>query len=320
MVSVDLPTATNPNTTAPQARQMASLRAAGVEVEVLEVRGLPKLKYLQALRRLHQRVGEVDLVHPHYGFCGWLARCQRRKPVVVSFMGDDLLGTPDARGRVKPLSRLVVQLNRCFARTVDAVVVKSREMAEVVQPVRAHVVANGVDMDLFRPVAARAARAELGWPEGVRYVLFAGNPANPRKGYPLAEATIALTKQRVDAPLKLVALRNVPPERVPLYMNACDAMLMTSLIEGSPNVVKEAMACNLPVVSVPVGDVAELFDGAAGYRLCPRDAHALADALVASLTERQNVEGRLALQRKRLDLESVAQRLLTIYADVLKKE
>ncbi len=102
-------------------------------------------------------------------------------------------------------------------------------------------------------------------------------------------------------------------------MNGCDAMLMTSLIEGSPNVVKEAMACNLPVVGVPVGDVPELLQDVPGYAVCPRDAQALAEALAALLLTKPEVKGRLALVRKGLDVATVAQKVINIYELVLSR-
>ena len=317
IVTLQLPTPIQPNVMAPVSRQIESLRAIGAEVDVLEIKGVPKLKYLQALPSLRALARSVDLIHAHYGYCGWLARLQSSKPVVVSFMGDDLLGTPDAEGRLEPLSKLVVQVDRWLARTVDAVIVKSAEMAKVVAPVEAYVVPNGVDLQLFRPMDPYEARALLGWPEGKRYILFPGNPDIPRKGFPLAQAVVTRASKQMSEPLTLVPLKRVAPDQVPLYMNACDAMVMTSFIEGSPNVVKEAVACNLPVVSVPVGDVPELLDGVEGYTICPRDAEALTEALVSTLAGGQRVDGRAALKRKGLDLESVARRLMKIYADVL---
>jgi glycosyltransferase involved in cell wall biosynthesis len=319
MVTSQLPTAAEPGSMAPLARQIESVRATGAHVEVLEIKGGRGLKYLRALPRLWELARAVDLIHAHYGYCGIVARGQFGKPVVVSFMGDDVLGTPDGEGRVTPLSRLVVYADRWLAHVVDAVIVKSAEMAQVVAPVRAHIVPNGVDFQTFRPMESAAARAELGWTDDKGYVLFAGCPDNPRKGFPLARAAAMSASRRMGQPLELVPLWGVAPDRVPLYMNACRALVMTSLWEGSPNVVKEAMACNLPVVSVPVGDVPELLDGVEGCAVGPRDADALGALLAQVLADGRRSEGRAALERKGLDLESVARRVVGIYEEVLAR-
>ena len=317
MITPRLPTPSEPGTMAPVARQIESLRAAGADVDVLEVRGIRRLKYLQSFWRLWRMVPAADLIHAHYGYCGWLARAQIGTPVVVSFMGDDLLGTPDASGRAEPLSRLVVQADRWLARLVDAVIVKSAEMAGVVAPVRCHVIPNGVDLASFRPLDAVAARAMLGWPADARYVLFAGDPANPRKGFALAEAAVAHARTRTAEPIEVAVLADVAPDDVATLMNACDVLLMTSLWEGSPNVVKEAMACDLPIVSVPVGDVPELLDGVEGGTVRPRDPVALGDALVGVLMRPERPPTRAALIHKGLDMESVARRVMAVYREVL---
>src|SRR5919201_830997 len=245
-VTPQLPTAARPSSTAPLVRQIRSLREAGAQVDVLEVKGIKMLKYLQCLPMLHALAREVDLVHGHYGYCGWLARSQFGKPVVVSFMGDDLLGTPDDRGRVGALSKLVVQIDCRLARAVDAVIVKSAQMASIVARagVKAQVVPNGVDMQAFQPMEPRRARELLGWSQEKRYVLFPSSPDIPRKGFALAQAAVASLQSKVGAeddfglwtsdfgPIELVKLWSVSPDEVPLYMNACDAMLMTSFLEG----------------------------------------------------------------------------------------
>jgi glycosyltransferase involved in cell wall biosynthesis len=305
---------------APTARQIESIRALGIDVDVLEVRGARKVKYLQRLGTLRSMADGVDLVHAHYGFCGWLARSQRARPVVVSFMGDDLLGTPDATGRVGPLSRCVVRADRWLAHRVDAVIVKSREMARVIAPVSASVIPNGVDLQAFQPMDMREARARLRLSNARHYVLFPGRPEEPRKGFPLARDVVARTAGRTSGPPELLALGGIRPDLVPLYMNACDAMLLTSLWEGSPNVVKEAMACNLPVVSVPVGDVADLLTGVEGCTVCPRHAQQLAQALTQVLQLRRRTNGRIAVEQKGLDLPSVARKVTNVYRVVLSRK
>src|SRR5207237_1937171 len=131
-----------------------------------------------------------------------------------------------------------------------------------------------------------------------RYVLFPGRPEEPRKGFALAEAVIASAAAQSGLELELVPLRGVPPERVALYMNGSHALLLTSLWEGSPNVIKEAMACDSPIVSVPVGDVPELLDGIAGCQVCPRQVEPLAAALERILAAERRTNGREALLRK----------------------
>jgi glycosyltransferase involved in cell wall biosynthesis len=319
MVTRQLPTEGRPGVWAPVARQIESIRSLGVDVDVLQITGAPKLKYAAAIRHLRARARAADLVHAHFGYCGWAARAQLSRPLVVSFMGSDVLGTSDARGRVTQSSRPVVAANRRLARLVDAVIVKSEEMAAVVAPVGAHVIPNGVDIEGFRPLDQGEARARLGWSFEDRYVLFAGSPGNPRKAYPLARAVVERAAPQGSRRTRMVPLSGVAPDLVPAYMNAADALLMTSYWEGSPNVVKEAMACNLPVVSVPVGDVPQLLDGVEASTVCPRDPVALAAALADVVEQPRRSDGRRALQRKGLDLKRVARAVTNVYEQVLTR-
>jgi glycosyltransferase involved in cell wall biosynthesis len=317
MITPELPSADCPGSMAPTARQIESLREAGVDTAVVDMRGIPKLKYLQAIPRVRALARSVDLVHAHFGYCGWLAKLQSRVPIVVSFMGDDLLGTPKATGELEWFSRQMVRLNRRLATFADAVIVKSREMAEVIAPVEPDIIPNGVDLRAFQPRDRHTARRQLGLASESRIVLFPGNPHNPRKGHALAAAAVRCASERLGEEIQLLPLWGIRPDQVATYMNACNAMLLTSLIEGSPNVVKEAMACNLPLVAVPVGDVAELLENVPGYAVCPRDANSLGEQLVQTLTSSNAIGGRDAIISKALDLESIAQRVLAVYRKVL---
>jgi glycosyltransferase involved in cell wall biosynthesis len=303
-------------TMASVARQIRSLRSVGVDVDVLQIEGLPRLRYAQCYPRVVARSRAADVIHGHYGYCGWLARGQLGRPVVVSFMGTDLFGVPRAGGGLKPSSRFVAQSGRWLARHVDATIVKTREMADAVAPAPTHVIPNGVDMTEFAPVGPDEARRSLGLDPATRYVLFGGNPAKAVKGYPLARATVDRAAELLGEPIELLILRGVAACRVPLYMGAAEALLMTSLSEGSPNVVKEAHACELPVVSVPVGDVPMLLDGVDNCALAPREPEPLAHALVSVLSSRRRSNGRAALRRQGLDDESVAQRVAAVYEEI----
>lgn len=304
-------------TMAPAVRQIDSIEAAGVQVSRLPVVGFPKLKYVLTVPQLWRRAREVDLIHAHYGFCGWLAHTCRRTPVVVSFMGSDLLGSPDPTGRIPALSRLEARSSRRLAPKADGVIVKSAEMARALPGVSANVIPNGVDVVAFRPSDQRQARIQLGWPAEGHVVLFAGDPDNPRKAFPLAEAAVEWARRELGCHIRIVPLKGVRPDQVSTYMNASNLMLMTSFVEGSPNVVKEAMACNLPVASVPVGDVEDLLEGVAGYAICRREPAHLGEAVAKMLAEPASPEGRARLLERGLDLQSVAGRIISVYEHVL---
>lgn len=319
VLSPRLPTPERPGSMAPALRQIESLRKLGLEMIVQDMRGLPVLKYGPAIPRMRSMLKDVDLVHAHFGYCGWIGRMQSRKPLIVSFMGDDLLGTPGKTGKVTWFSRLMVQFNRWLALRCDEVIVKSQEMADVICPAKCHVIANGVDTNLFRPIDPLEARQRLGLKREQLYVLFPGDPSNPRKGFALAESARQEAEKRMGRSVETLVLWGKDPDDVPYCMNACNAMWMTSLIEGSPNVVKEAMACNIPVMGVDVGDVAGLLRGVAGYAVCQRDAAELGAALANTLTQTVAVGGREAILNLGLGIENVAERVLGIYRQAVNK-
>ena len=156
-VCPELPRADNPGSMAPAARQIDSLRDIGVKTEVIDMQGIPKLKYLQAIPRIRRVARNVDVIHAHFGYCGWLVwiatRFMRSRPrLVMSFMGDDLLGTPRADGSLEWPSRVQARINKSFANRFDQVIVKSKEMAGVIAPCASTVIANGVDTETFKPI------------------------------------------------------------------------------------------------------------------------------------------------------------------------
>ena len=286
---------------------------------MLEIDGARGIKYLHAVTRLKERSSRANVIHAHYGYCGWVSRLQRQKPVVVSFMGSDLLGVANTSGRITASSRLVVEIDRRLARFVDAVIVKSQQMARVLRPVVAHVIPNGVDLDAFQPIDRSTARGRLGWHDGKRRVLFPGNPALPNKGFPLAQATVTVAASALGESVEIIPLTGIAPGQVPLYLNACDAMVLASYTEGSPNAVKEAMACNLPIIAVPVGDVAELLSGVESCAVCPRDPQVLGSELARVLQGSSRSNGHETIKARALDLASVAHRVAEVYDDVVQR-
>ncbi len=242
--------------------QVTQLRNAGVEIEVFWFRGRANpLRYASAWWRLRQahNLSDFDLVHVHFGQSGLVALpCQ--VPLVVTMHGSDLHGLPRADGRLTPQGRLLRTISRFVARRATRVIVVSAQLLAMLPAgIEAEIIPCGIDLEVFSPKPMAAARADLGLPAGGKLVLFAGDPSNPIKRHSLAVEVTA----RLDPGLRatLVTLHGRGHSQVPLFMNACDALLVTSFHEGSPMVVKEALACGLPVVSVPVGDVIERTQG-----------------------------------------------------------
>jgi glycosyltransferase involved in cell wall biosynthesis len=299
--------------------QVDSLIEQGLEVEVIRPRpGWMPWRYATAVAQVFFKTlsGQYDIVHGHYGLWCLVARLQWTTPVVASFLGSDLLGNPTADGRYARKDALVVHFSRWIARCVDAVIVKSPQMRLIVPARNVHVVPNGVDFDLFRHMSRAEARAVLGWKPDGYYVLFGNDPSTPRKGFSLAQSTLERLRAR-GMPAELVVANGLPQSEVVRRMNASNALLLTSIHEGSPNVVKEAMACNIPVVSTDVGDVAEVIGRTAGCAVCPRDPDALATALDAALRYPGPTTGRLDIRH--LDRVIVAHQVIAVYQSVIRR-
>jgi teichuronic acid biosynthesis glycosyltransferase TuaC len=294
--------------------QMDSLRALGVEYDVLFIDGRrSRWNYLRAVGELRRRLraSHYDLVHAHFGLSGWVARFQGRVPVVVSFMGDDVLGRPTRSGRITLYGRCLQISSFLLARMVSAVIVKSRQMKARLRLASAQVIPNGVDLELFRPVDQAEARQALGLDPQKKFVLFPYNPAEERKRYDLIESAVARARENIPE-LEILHARGVPQDRMPLYMNAAEVLGLASLFEGSPNAVKEAMAVNLPVVTVDVGDTADLIGPTEGCYLVPREAEAMAEKIVEVCRRGARTRGREWIAR--LAMEKVAREIAEVYA------
>jgi glycosyltransferase involved in cell wall biosynthesis len=299
------------------ARQAAFLRREGVEVELFPFRGARQPRnYLAAWREVHRKVqnGGYDLVHAQFGQSG-LTALPKRIPLVVTYRGDDLEGIIGENGRYIPAGWLLRTISRAVARQADAAIVVSEHMKQYLpRSVAAHVIPSGIDLELFRPEPMEQARRRLGLPLDQRLVLFVGNPGLARKRYGLAQQAVDIVNRTM--PTRLMTGWERTHEQIAALMNACDALICTSMQEGSPNAVKEALACNLPVVSVPVGDVALRLREVSGCELCPDDRVAtLAAALERVLRRGTRIDGRTAV--KQLDEGVLTRRLIDIYRSVL---
>jgi teichuronic acid biosynthesis glycosyltransferase TuaC len=292
------------------------LREQGLKADVLFIRGYQGIHcYLLAclvmmLLPLVRR-GKYLLVNSHGGEAAPAARFFVGRPVIASYWGSDILGPQQGNGRSRLKLFLLSRVLRAHARLLTATTTKSNEMAEKL-PASARernwVIPDGVDRDRFIPIEREQARRLTGWPLDEVTVISVGRPIALKRLW-LAEQATALAAAEIEG-LRWRLVSDVPPQEMASRYNAADCLIHTSISEGSPNAVKEALACNLPVVATPSGDICELLEGVHPSAVCPAEPVALAREIVRCVSgERSNGRERTA----HLGRDQIAVRLLDCY-------
>ena len=299
-------------------RQIASLKQAGVRISTFDIGTTHSPSHILSkcleLRRDVRRMAP-DIVHGQYGTIVGIVAAFSGKPTVISYCGSDLL-----RGSAVSLLRelLGFLLSNIAALRADGLICKSEQLRQALwwRKSRAVVIPNGIDFNLFVPGPQREAREKLGWNlESPIAIINAGDDAK-RKGIDLAQAAMKLVRACLPT-AELIVISNVDPLRMPLFYQAADVALCCSMAEGSPNMVKEALACNLPIVSTPVGDVPERLAGVSPSCIVSRDPKELGEAIVNIMRTRQRSNGREKVNH--LSLDHVAGQVVAVYQRVLKK-
>lgn len=285
--------------------QVEDLQKLGLDMEVLAFDGRDNAaEYGRAARRVRRlvRTGRFDLLHAHYGLSGAVAVTQRAVPVVTTFHGSDTGGVAWQRLVSAVVARRAVPIfvNRAGARLLWCRV--------------GHVIPAGVDTDLFTPADRPTLRRNLGWNEGQSYILFPASRGRRGKRPDLFAATIGELRaagERVEP----VYLENLSRQQAAEMIAAADVTLLTSDWEGSPITLRESLACETPVVSVPVGDAEEMLDALPGCEIAPREPEALASAVRRALA----AGGSSALRQRALvtSRPRTADRVAAVYREVL---
>lgn len=286
--------------------QVAAIERLGVECRYFGVCGKGIFGYLRHLPKLRNVIRDFqpDIVHAHYGLCGLLANYQRRVPVVTTYHGSDI-NNP----RVLWLSQKAIKRSRFN-------IFVSRKNVEIACPKRNFaVIPCGINLEDFPVIEKESARCHMGLSPAGQYVLFASAFDNPVKNSSLARAAIALVSNT-----KLLELKGYSRHEVAILMQAVDSLLMTSKTEGSPQVIKEALACGCPIVSVDVGDVKERVSGVTGCFVAQTyDPEELADLLKKALSFEGKTKGLERVVSEGLDNSHIAKRLLDIYTNAIVK-
>ena len=289
--------------------QGESLRKAGVDLEYFVVAGRGWKSYVKSIKPLREKVqkGNYDVVHAHYSWCAYLTGIAMRGmkvPMVVSLMGNDILD----HWWYPVLARMVAK-----CKPWKSVIVKSQEMKERVGMTYANVIPNGVNIEKFRELPQAECLKILGWDGKKKHVLFPARIEDTRKNWPLANAAV----QMLNSDIELHAFKNTPNDETLIWYNAADAVVLPSFYEGSANALKEAMACNRPVVTTDMGDCRERIEGCKGCYVAntyevPEFAELLGKAL-----QYEKSGGIERLLKDGIADYQIAERLITIYKNIL---
>ncbi len=278
----------------------------GCDVYYFTIQGKGIWGYLQNIPRLRKtyKSFKPDVVHAHYSLCGFVATLAGISSVIVSLMGSDV--------KAKTIFKSFILL---FARLFwKKVIVKSEDMKQDLGYKEALVIPNGINFDVFFPMSKEEAYNKLKEPiDTKKIILFAANPKRPEKNFQLAEKAF---QQLETEKYTLQVLEDVPNKLMPYYINAADVVLLTSLWEGSPNVIKEAMACNRPIVCTDVGDVKHNLQNVEGCYIAAYDHLDVAVKLEKAM-QYKNTEGRRQLEVLGLSSAKIAQQLVGIYKQMM---
>lgn len=299
---------------------VSGLTRQGVDTDVLFIRGYSGLVAYAgaalAMALLGVTTKKYALVHAHGGETALVARLYLDAPVVASYLGSDLLAPEHGGWLSRRRARWRGAILRRNATFMSATTTKTREM-EMALPrgARSHntVIPDGIDLDRFKPIEREQARAQLGWPIDRRIALFAGRADSPTKRLWLARRSVALAQQRLPD-LELRVASGVHPELMPYHYSAADCLVHTSASEGSPNVIKEALACSLPIVATPAGDIESVVAGARPGSVVAADAAALANAICECCEEPARSNGTSLVGSFALDVAAAA--TLAVYRSV----
>jgi len=292
--------------------QAISLKRQDVSIDYFLVKGKGISGYLKNIKPLRRamRKTNYDVVHAHYSFSAFLASVSGAQPLLVSLMGSDVKASFMMKSAIKIFGWLF---------NWKRIIVKSDDMRKTLKMKNVEVVPNGVNLDVFRPQNKHECRKNLNWASEDKHILFAANPNIEAKNYQLLDSALRLMGS--DLP-HVHCLIGVKPEEVPCWINAADIVVLTSLWEGSPNVIKESMACNKPIVVTNVGDVARIIENIEGCYLTTFDPLDLKSKLLLALAFSEKygeTKGRNRIAELGLDSVSIAKRIISLYKEVSGK-
>lgn len=296
--------------------QGESLKKASIDLDYFTIKGKGAKGYLKNILRLRKvlRTNHYDLIHAHYGLCGLLCVLSFiSRPLVLSVMGSDAYGSFDVKGRRIIKSHFGMYLTQLAMLFSKYILVKSKNLLKyVLYERKTRIIPNGVNFDIFKPMDKENYKKVLNFPPDKKHILFLANHLDPRKNYKLFYESSNLIK---DQNIEFVNPYPIKHYDFAKYLNACDVFVLTSYNEGSPNVIKEAMACNCPIVSTDVGDVKEVIGNTEGCYITSYDPEDVAEKINKAIAFGKRTSGRNSIQH--LESSVIADKIIDVYKKVL---
>ena len=284
--------------------QMDAIRKQGVDIQYFGITEKGIVGYLRQFPAMMKAIRAIrpDLIHAHYGLCGLLANYQRRIPVVTTYHGSDI-NDP----KVLRLSNKAIRRSRFN-------IFVSQKNVNIARPEKDYaLIPCGINLEDYPLIDKAEARKTMGLDPSRKYVLFAGAFDNRVKNAPLAMEAMRLVPEAT-----LLELKGYSRSQVATLMQAVDAFVMTSFTEGSPQVIKEAMACGCPIVSVDVGDVKTRLFGLSGCFVSERSVDALSVSLKKALAFEGRTIGRDRIIRDGLTNYQIAKKIIDCYIGLVR--
>lgn len=281
--------------------QANSLIHKGIAIDFYIINNKGFFGYLKAIFPLVKKINrqKYSVIHAHYSLSGYVAGAAkmlaRKKPkLITSLMGSDTQG-----GRMKMM--LIQLFNRFFW---NETIIKSRSMSKNFMKSKYKIIANGVDITSIDKHVKKGRRES--------YILFPADPNRESKNYDLAEQAITHLGNRYE----LKTVYNRPHAEIIKHLKKCSCVLLTSRWEGSPNVIKEALACNTPIVSTKVGDVENLIKDLDGCFLSEMNVISISESIKKAVDysiKKGDTNGRERLYDLNLTADGVANQIIQLY-------